>query len=366
MLDQVLRRVLNVLVPERLQRDPVVFVRAAVVQLLPPIYILAMWITLYGLPQRVNPPTWNLVLYASFPVLVRLFSGYKVPAWIFIAVQMVSSLYLSLRVFPPGVAYISTSFFVPFIAVVLVGRRVGLFCAMFSLLLICYSHYVVPPLGAPTAEQQVFMQMEIVRRCAARNWAMVMLTAILHRVLTFAVDQRCRDIARSNEQMFASVWCVGASVFFFFLWLISVCCQSRVASTVSGNLRRRTAADRRRGSTACCAVHCCHGPSCSRRARQHTNHDPRCEIAGADRRILTPMVGADFQKLQQGMFVLHSEVFDPRHVLVDAARWAVMPSSPTPPLHVRDKPCSQHVADLDRSVRMYLLPCTPTSSGCGA
>jgi hypothetical protein len=212
MFEQVLNRCLTGLVPERLQHDPIVFVRTAVVQLLPPAYILAIWVAFYDSP-RVLPPWWILALYISFPVLVRVFSSYRLPAWLFISMQYATSLFVMLQVLPSAAAYVTTAFFVPFIALVLLGRRAGLACAALSVAMVCAGHIVWSRV-IPQPDQPILIHMAIVRRGMARNWVMTVLAAILHRGLAFAVDRRCRDIARVNEQMFASVWCVGASVCF--------------------------------------------------------------------------------------------------------------------------------------------------------
>jgi ABC-type proline/glycine betaine transport system permease subunit len=209
LLETVMLRCLGILVPEPLQHDPIVFVRSAIVQLLPPLYIFAMWLAFYGFPARLLPPWWNLALYASFPVFVRFFRSYQIPAWLFIAVQQLSSVYLAVRVLPPASAYLTTAFFMPYVALVLLGRRVGLFCAAFSVVLFVLSHVVT---HTPSSQLPVLMQTEVARRAMVRNWVMVILTAGLHRALTYAVNSRTRAIVHASEQMFASLWyCVPCS-----------------------------------------------------------------------------------------------------------------------------------------------------------
>lgn len=124
LLSEVLFRFLQVVVPRSLRLDPSEFVRAGVIAILPFVYCLCIVISFLGHSQ-FWPTWWMFTAYALFPVFIRLSGSYRIPAYVFLAFQYITS-YMASCAVNSHYVHATTAVFLPMVRA---GERMFRVCA---------------------------------------------------------------------------------------------------------------------------------------------------------------------------------------------------------------------------------------------
>lgn len=200
----------NFIVPKQHRTNPLIWIRCVIVQLLPVVYLVAMYVSLPAQFSRLRPPLWLFSLYGSFPFMLRLFGTYKVPAWVFILVQLGTSVYLALLV-NSKFAYVSTAYYIPLVALLFVGYGKALAISFYVMVFLIAGHVGLIQrlfgLAQPLLKNG-FSTTYMLNVGMARNFLMVIFMFLLHYYAQRLVTKRAEEIERRNQQIFASVWYV--------------------------------------------------------------------------------------------------------------------------------------------------------------
>lgn len=242
------------IVPSALQGNQTDFVRAACVTLLPPLYVLGMWLSFQGYPAQALPPPYILVFYSSFPIIMRLFHSYRIPAWLFCANQTLAAVMILRRAHPDFI-YGTTIVFIPYVAFTMIGPRTGFAFGSVSVLLLILAHARLFPFNytppITTAEYLAF-KTGLVKRSFVRNFVMLGLIHALTLAVRRTVELRQTEMIENAHRVFAGVVCAALILPLFLLLLmfrgmfmcvfvgcVSVAAAGRLHGTRSGTLGHR-------------------------------------------------------------------------------------------------------------------------------
>jgi hypothetical protein len=105
---------LFVLVPPSLRVNDATFVQVAACSLTPYLAYILSYIVFYQYPHY-RATSWMLLAYSMVPVAIWIFKRHEPPAIIFLAVQMLASLYLVYFRFSPKYAFLTSAVSVPMV-----------------------------------------------------------------------------------------------------------------------------------------------------------------------------------------------------------------------------------------------------------